>query len=171
MTTLEKVEKEIAEGKLGIARDRLHGLVQAYPLDLSLRSRLGDVYWKLGYPREAGRFWFLANDSGEERLGAIALFFEQCNGDPSVILKRLKLRIHPEDPMADHARTRIDELVRECKERGLPIPPWPPKADPLTKEGGTALVLGCTIVAIMAVLLIVIGLITVISRTFNLDWV
>ena len=163
MTTLEKVEKEIAEGKLGIARDRLHGLVQAHPLDLSLRSRLGDVYWKLGYPREAGRFWFLDKDPGGEKLGAIALFIDECKGDPSVILKRLKLRFHPEDPMADHAMNRVEELIRECKERGLPIPEWPKKAKPAEKAKADFGCAACCVLCVVGLALMLIGLNTVIQ--------
>ena len=68
---MEKIESEIAEGKLGIARDRLHGLVLSFPCDMQLRSRLGDVYSKQGYPIEAGRFWFLDEDLTDEKRAAM----------------------------------------------------------------------------------------------------
>jgi hypothetical protein len=158
MTALEKAEKEIAEGKLGIARDRLHGLVLSHPQDLTLRSRLGDVYWKLGYPHEAGRFWFLDPDPGEEKLAAIALFIKQCEGDPARILHRLKLTIHPEDPMADQARSKVDELIRECKERGLPVPTWPPKHSAMDKAKANFGYIACSILGIAAVVLMLLGI-------------
>ncbi|MBC8064216.1 MAG: hypothetical protein H7Y17_05255 [Chlorobia bacterium] len=163
MTTLEKVEKEIAEGKLGIARDRLHGLVQAHPFDLSLRTRLGDVYMKLGYPREAGRFWFLDENPEEEKLDAIALFIEECGGDPTRILRRLKLRFHPEDPIADEARRKVEALIKECKDRGKPVPEWPPKATPSEKAKVNFCAFACFCLVLVGLVLMVLGAATAVN--------
>ncbi len=67
--TLERVEAEIAGGDLGKARDRLHGLIRTYPDDISLRSRLASIYWKLQYPHMAGCYWFLEeNQNGARRV-------------------------------------------------------------------------------------------------------
>lgn len=158
-STFERIQQEIAEGKLGIARDRLHGLVQAHPLDLSLRSMLGDVNWKLGYPREAGRFWFLDSDPGPEKMAAIALFVEECDNDPAKILRRLKLRTDPGDIVEVEVREMIERLVAECIRMGKPVPNWPP-AEPQTRKEywfGTC----CAGVAILILALAVIGGISV----------
>jgi hypothetical protein len=39
--TLNRVERDIASGDYGRARDRLHGLIATYPNDLALRRKLG----------------------------------------------------------------------------------------------------------------------------------
>ncbi len=57
--TLRKVEYDIRNGNLGLARDRLHGLMLSYPDDLNLRVRLGEVYSMLQQPVMAGRYWYL----------------------------------------------------------------------------------------------------------------
>ena len=51
---LTRVLEDIHRGDLGKARDRLHGLVARFPDDLSLRTRLAEVYSELKYPRMAG---------------------------------------------------------------------------------------------------------------------
>ena len=57
--TWARIEDEIAARDLGKARDRLHGLLVTYPEDLAIRHRLGEVYWMLGHPAMAGRYWYL----------------------------------------------------------------------------------------------------------------
>lgn len=121
--TLAKIEDEIARGKLGIAKDRLHGLILAYPDDLSLRTRLGDVYFALGYPRMAGRFWFLDNNPTEEKLAAIELFMEECGRDQAVIQKRLRCKGSPIEWPAHATREQIRVLLQDR----VPDPP-PSKA-------------------------------------------
>lgn len=120
--TLEKIEREVAEGKLGIALDRLHGLSLTYPEDLSLRSRQGDIYSILGQPIEAGRCWILDEDSTEEKTEAIDVFLRSCNHHPVAILKRLRVRCEPDDLTTEAGRQKIKELIRNCNIRGRKAP-------------------------------------------------
>ncbi len=64
--TLQKVEADIQQGDYGKARDRLHGLISSYPDDLSIRRKLGEIYWKLQFPAMAGRYWYLEDDKSPE---------------------------------------------------------------------------------------------------------
>ncbi|MCB8933763.1 MAG: hypothetical protein M9921_09465 [Fimbriimonadaceae bacterium] len=91
-TTLARIDEEIRQGRLGVARDRLHGLVGSYPEDLALRKKLGDLYWSLGYPASAGQYWFLVPEPGEHAEEAFAAFLHSCQHDPRIVLKRLRLR-------------------------------------------------------------------------------
>lgn len=161
-STLEKVEQEISEGKLGIARDRLHGLVQAFPSDLTLRSKLGDVYWKLGYPRQAGLYWFLEFSLDETKKEAVALFLDECEHDPSIVLKRLKLKCSPND-LVDDARVHIMEYINECKKRDLPVPEFQAPMAFLPKNPYDFVGLGCLIGFFLIVGLTSIGFITVLT--------
>lgn len=163
-STFERIQQEIAEGKLGIARDRLHGLVQAYPLDFSLRSLLGDVYWKLGYPREAGRFWFFDLDPDADKRAAIAMFVEECANDPARIFLRLKLRCSPEEIAASGVRETVDRLVDECRRQGKPIKTWQ-GSEPISPKTGW-FAIGCYAVSILILVLTVIGLATVLNWMF-----
>jgi hypothetical protein len=91
-TTLQRVSDDIKRGYLGSARDRLHGLLASYPDDLSLRSRLADIYWQLRHPGMAGLYWFLESTRTEDIKRAIAEFERESGGDPWTILTRLKIK-------------------------------------------------------------------------------
>jgi hypothetical protein len=154
--TLARIEREIAQGKLGIARDRLCGLIRSYPGDLSLRSRLGDVYFKLGFPREAGRYWYFDDSPSEDKEIAIKQFLNACGNDPEIVLRRLKLRSEDVD----------SEKVRELTAKGArrkiqalydvgPVTFAPPN------QRWAAI--GCYAVLIVAVSFALIGFFTVVT--------
>lgn len=150
----DKAEQEIAEGKLGIARDRLHGLLVTFPRDLTVRSRLGDVYWALGYPIEAGRFWFLDFPQDDRKVEAVDAFTDSCKGDPSLILRRLKLRCSLEDLGAD-AQARVLAQIEGCRARGLDVPDLPlPVATPNPSRWPA---IGCMLFGVVIAILVGIG--------------
>jgi len=119
-TTLTKVELDIASGNLGEARDRLHGLVSSYPYDLSLRSRLAEVYWRLQYPAMAGRYWYLKEDKSSEMVAACRQFERSCGGDPLIMLQALRFR-GDIDPIRETyaGRLLLDLRDRAKRERGV----------------------------------------------------
>lgn len=162
-STLRKVEQEIQEGKLGIARDRLQGLVVAFPDDLSLRSRLGDVYFKLGYPRQAGKWWFLDADPSDEMQDAVGQFVAECRGDEREILRRLKLRRMPDE---EFAQQRLRQVIESGRAKGLAIPDLGDIQISRSTEH-RAFAWGCGIVVVVAVLLMMVGLMTVVARLFG----
>lgn len=162
--TLETVERDIADGRLGIARDRLHGLVLSFPADVSLRSRLGDVYFKLGYPIDAGRFWFFDEDQTDEKRTAIDLFVRSCNRDTAVILTRLKVRSNPEILSTSAAQQKVNELIEEGERRSARLEALKqpvPHEDPGSLKGILKMC-GCSILFALAVILFVakIGILT-----------
>jgi hypothetical protein len=165
--TREKVEKEIAEGKLGIARDRLHGLVTTFPDDMKLRSRLGDVYAKLGYPAEAGRFWFLDEDLNDEKRAAIDAFILRCSRNPSLILQRLKIRCSPEVLTTAHARTCIAQLVEDCEKRNYQVPTFEPARSFVPARFPMWLNFGCSLLAFILISLLVVGAYTIAKSVFG----
>ncbi|MFE4455207.1 DUF6584 family protein [Streptomyces sp. NPDC056796] len=60
--TLARVDADLANGRVPVARQRLRGLVSSYPDDLMLRRRLAEVYRLYGEPAEAGRWMYLEQD-------------------------------------------------------------------------------------------------------------
>ncbi len=120
--TLKQVDFDLSDGRLGVARDRMHGLIHAYPDDLSLRTKLGGIYWQLGYPIEAGRFWFLDEPETDDQAIAIRAFLKSCNDDPTIVFKRIKLRCKPKYFDSPFAREKIEELIAICRKRNIQIP-------------------------------------------------
>lgn len=165
--TLRKVEQEIAEGKLGIARDRLNGLVQAFPDDLSLRSRLAYVYDRLGYPRLAGQFWFLDSVHEPHQLAAVDAFIQECQSDPATILRRLKLRCGPEVLSDLAARAKVEALIEDCKRRGQSIPTFEPRQPAKLPKECRFWSIGCATLTATVLLLAVIGLVAVFQSLFG----
>ncbi len=114
--TLDRIEQDVASGDYGKARDRLHGLISTYPDDLSLRRRLGDVYWQLQYPAMAGRYWYLEERRSPEKVQACAAFERACGNRSLLILLALKYRGDVEaisDAFARRTLLRLQKQVRD----------------------------------------------------------
>ncbi|RPH96474.1 hypothetical protein EHM69_01080 [candidate division KSB1 bacterium] len=112
--TLKRVEDDIIRGDLGKARDRLHGLIASYPEDLSLRTKLAQIYWKLQYPAMAGRYWYLDSDSDEIRKAAIAIYECAYKHNAFHILHGLRIRFDPSILSDVYAKQRIESLAQQC---------------------------------------------------------
>jgi hypothetical protein len=91
-TTLQNVELDIAAGNYDKARDRLLGLISTYPNELSLRRKLGDIYWHLQSPAMAGRYWYLEEAKTPEMETACRAFEHFCGSDALQIVSCLKFR-------------------------------------------------------------------------------
>lgn len=87
--TMARVEQDIERGDLGKARDRLEGLLAAYPGELQIRARLGEIYWRLQYPERAGRHWYLLPSENPDMDAAKQVFAARHNGDPARILRAI----------------------------------------------------------------------------------
>ena len=175
--TLRKVEYDIQNGNLGLARDRLHGLMMSYPDDLSLRVKLAEVYWKLHQPVMAGRYWYLVEEKSPEMEAAVQAFEKMQGHDPLRIMRALKFRGELSMIEGIYAGNTISDLMAIIKETHsdktlLGLPGMPPKIKtPRTGYGKKHKdPIGCWIVGIAviisAIALLIIGLITVIGWLF-----
>ncbi|ALO11022.1 hypothetical protein AQF52_5428 [Streptomyces venezuelae] len=68
--TLDRVDADLAAGRVPMARQRLRGLVSSYPYDLTLRRRLAEVYRLYGDAAEAGRWMYLEEDRDADETAA-----------------------------------------------------------------------------------------------------
>jgi len=166
-----KVDQFIADGQLGRARDRLHGLHSAQPDNLAIRRRLGKVYSLLGYPEMAGRYWYLEAEKSAEMQAACAEFERSCGGDPLRILQQLKFRGHIEKLEDAYAQETILRLLDQIKTRHGIIYHLRPKG-----EGGVRyermgrdgwVILGCIGLAFaLLIILAIVGLLAVVRFLF-----
>lgn len=86
------VDQDINCGELEKAQDRLHGLLSSHPNNLEVRQRLGEIYWQLEQPEEAGRYWFLIEATTPEMVAASYEFATACENDSLEILRRLEFK-------------------------------------------------------------------------------
>lgn len=170
--TMHMVEEEMACGDLGKARDRLHGLVAAYPVNLSLRRKLGDVYDKLQYPAMAGRYWYLEENKTPAMMAACELYEKSCGNDSLQILRALKFKGELDSVESEFARKRLESLrSRVLDEHGLEVDFNRQGADKYrrtrkSKVANGLSTIGCVILILAAVALMVIGAITIYGRVF-----
>jgi len=109
--TLAKVHAEIEAGRLYQARDRLHGLIQSYPDEYTLRWLLGDVYWRLNYPAMAGRYWWLYPPERPEVSEAVEAFAKICGGIEPEMSRRSRPYLDPNALPEGPAKNRTKELL------------------------------------------------------------
>jgi hypothetical protein len=173
--TLEKIEADIRLGNPYKARDRLHGLIASYPDNLSLRKKLGDVYWQLQYPAMAGRYWYLEQDKTPEMVSACAEFERFCGHDPLRMLFALKFRgdlnamqntFAGEVLISLHERARKGNSVYvDFQKKGADRYIWNrhPEPHPLFDRIRN---IACSGVMIIALLLLLLGLWTMVRWIF-----
>ena len=114
MLTTQRIEEEIATGNYTKARERLQGLLSTSPNRLDIRRRLGDVYWYLGEPLMAGRYWYLESNKSEQMETASVAFAHSCHDDSATILKRLKFRGEVHLLSESYAREQLERLQRQA---------------------------------------------------------
>ncbi len=175
--TLRKVEYDIRNGNLGLARDRLHGLMLSYPDDLNLRVRLGEVYSMLQQPVMAGRYWYLVAEKTPVMEAAVQAFEKMQGHDPLRIVRALNYRGEFSAIEGTYAGRVISDLMaivteKHSEEVLLGLPGMPPKVKvpregygEKPKDSVGCWILGITI-AILVVGLILIGLVTIIGWIF-----
>lgn len=175
--TLRKVEYDIQNGSLGLARDRLHGLMMSYPDDLSLRVKLAEVYWKLQQPVMAGRYWYFVEMKSPEMKVAVQAFEKMQGHDPLRIMRALNFKGNLSKVEGTYAGQSITDLMAIVKEEHseevlLGLPGMPPKIRSPREGYGEKHKdsIGCRIVgitiAILVVALLIIGLVTVVKWVF-----
>ncbi|MGW8766866.1 DUF6584 family protein [Streptomyces sp. NPDC055815] len=86
--TLDRVDADLAAGRVPMARQRLRGLVSSFPYDLTLRRRLAEVYRLYGDAAEAGRWSYLEEDRRPDETAA----FEERYGSPARRMRALAWR-------------------------------------------------------------------------------
>ncbi len=92
--TLRKVDYDLLQGNRQRAVQRLTGLLwyRAYPGNLQVRRRLGDLHWQAGNMIEAGRYWYLESAKTAEMQAVCARFETACGHRAQRILQRLRFQ-------------------------------------------------------------------------------
>ncbi len=114
--TLNRVQSDIEKGDLGKARDRLHSLIFAYPDEISLRTKLAEIYSILKFPSMAGRYWYLDEIKNKEMETAIEIFEKSCGKDPLKLLFALKFRGNI-DKLPRYSKDKLLKIQLECKNK------------------------------------------------------
>lgn len=160
---LDRVYADVEAGRLGIARDRLASLMRLDPTNLALRRLMGDINDRLGYPVEAGRWWFFEEAPSETQRNAIQTFCKANQFRLDLILRELRLRVLPDQFDDQRVRRRIEDMIAECERLGLKTPDLAGKAHNPRFDVG---MIGCALGGVIIVVLALVGLVTVFRWLF-----
>jgi hypothetical protein len=128
-----RARRDVADGRLWKARDRLHGYLAEHPHHQPTLELLGDVCHRQGDLPAAGRYWLLTERADPDLLAARLALEERCGGAPVELLRTLDPRT-PLDAYPPLARKRIDDL-RDGVRRGGQR--WEPRAPRVRNAAGT----------------------------------
>ncbi|MCP1302221.1 hypothetical protein NK356_23890 [Chryseobacterium sp. S0630] len=87
-----RIEKDLKEGRKKKACDRLRNMINQFPNDLSLRKKLGQIYFEAGFLDEAGKFWILSTPENNEMENAVEIYRKSLSNSGNAILKDIIFR-------------------------------------------------------------------------------
>ncbi|MCC3215379.1 hypothetical protein LIV57_08840 [Chryseobacterium sp. X308] len=89
---LYRIEHDLKEGRKKKACDRLRNMINQFPDDLSLRRKLGQIYFEAGFLDEAGKFWILSKPENNEMEDAVEIYRKSLSNSGNTILKDIVFR-------------------------------------------------------------------------------
>lgn len=121
---LYRIEKDIEEGRKKKACDRLRNLINQFPDDLSLREKLGQIYYDAGFLDEAGKFWILSKD--KEMEPAVEIYKRSLSYSGNAILKDIVFR-GDKNVLSDYALNVLKDLETDSLKKTNHIPEYKKK--------------------------------------------
>ncbi|MFN2416463.1 MAG: DUF6584 family protein [Pyrinomonadaceae bacterium] len=158
MRTLEKADRELAEGHLWRAKEILQGSLPNAGYDVELFEKLGIVLLRMGDLPEAGKFFFLSGVRKPEYEQAVVIFLRKyAKNKPHDLF-----RFFPRGARLAALSEYPDEVTRQLRELGFP--------ESLKSEDGKVTIpsgagsdavawITCSIIASVLGALIVLGII------------
>lgn len=127
----DKIEQDLKEGKKKKACDRLRNLINQFPDDLSLRKKLGQIYYEAGFIDEAGKYWILSQPENKEMEKAVVLYRKTLGNSGNAILKDIVFRGNKAQ-LNEYTMNVFAELEKDSLKKTKHIPDFKPK----TREKG-----------------------------------
>lgn len=106
---LYRIEQDLKEGRKKKACDRLRNMINQFPDDLSLRKKLGYIYFEAGFLDEAGKFWILSAPENNEMENAVQIYIKSLSNSGNAILKDIVFRVD-KNLLDEYALKVITEL-------------------------------------------------------------
>lgn len=113
-SALDRVRRDLAEGRLWKARDRVTGSLAARPSDPVLLELAGQVFFQMGDLPRAGAYWYLTDRDGPEVEDALAALRERHGAGAMGLIGALPVRDAIE-AFPPRVQQRLRELQREAR--------------------------------------------------------
>ncbi|RLJ23558.1 hypothetical protein CLU97_4331 [Chryseobacterium sp. 7] len=127
-----RIEQDLKKGRKKKACDRLRNMINQFPNDLSLRKKLGHIYFEAGFLDEAGKFWILSTPENNEMENAVEIYRNSLSNSGSAILKDIVFRGN-KNLLDEYALNVITELEKDSFMATKHIPVFKTK----TREKGS----------------------------------
>lgn len=128
---MHRIEQDLKAGRKKKACDRLRNMINQFPNDLSLRKRLGQIYFEAGFLDEAGKFWILNIPENNEMENAVKMYRKSLSNSGNAILKDIVFR-GDKNLLDEHSLKVIAELEKDSFKVTKHIPVFKAK----TREKG-----------------------------------
>lgn len=129
---LYRIEQDLKAGRKKKACDRLRNMINQFPNDLSLRKKLGQIYFEGGFLDEAGKFWILSPPENNEMENAVEIYRKSLSNSGNAILKDIVFR-GDKNLLDEYAWKVITELEQNSLKITKHIPVFKTK----TREKGS----------------------------------
>lgn len=129
---LYRIEQDLKAGRKKKACDRLRNMINQFPNDLSLRKKLGQIYFEAGFLDEAGKFWILSSPENNEMENAVEIYRKSLSNSGNAILKDIVFR-GDKNLLDEYAWKVITELEQNSLKITKHIPVFKTK----TREKGS----------------------------------
>lgn len=129
---LYRIEQDLKAGRKKKACDRLRNMINQFPNDLSLRKKLGQIYFEAGFLDEAGKFWILSSPENNEMENAVEIYRKSLSDSGNAILKDIVFR-GDKNLLDEYAWKVITELEQNSLKITKHIPVFKTK----TREKGS----------------------------------
>src|SRR5215204_7207588 len=114
--TLDKAQKELAQGNLWRAKEILQGAIKSERYDVQLYELMGTVFLRMGDLPEAGRFLFLSGVRKPEYLESIEIFISKHRKNQP----RAFLYLFPRNARLKTLSDYPGEVAQTLREMGFP---------------------------------------------------
>lgn len=104
-----RIEEDLKAGRKKKACDRLRNLINEFPDDISLREKLGQIYYDSGFKDEAGKFWILCELQNFEMKEAVDIYKNSVSNSGNAILKDIVFRGN-KNQFSQYSRDILNEL-------------------------------------------------------------
>ncbi|MFZ4931185.1 DUF6584 family protein [Chryseobacterium sp. Mn2064] len=106
-----RIEHDLKTGRKKKACDRLRNMINQFPNDLSLRKKLGQIYFEAGFLDEVGKFWILSTPENNEMENAVEIYRNSLSNSGNAILKDIIFRGN-KNLLDEYAMKIITELEK-----------------------------------------------------------
>jgi hypothetical protein len=156
---LAEIRCDIGDGKTDEAVDKLGGLVLKIRPGTPHSEEIGNLFWEIGLPAMAGRYWYLLDNKSDEILAACDEFQRSLGNNPVLIIDALG--------WAENRETNIEIKLEELHDRARDFRhkyAWEWKVSPRKARARDRIaLLGCGIVATILFFIFVAGILSIIE--------